>query len=633
MVPYVDTIIDECLLCRQQKLRDKGLGIKDIPNEYFLLDSPIINKQEDYYGPVRFMHANHAASAKDCAVCHHYRPAAPDALETTRCSACHQDAFNKTHPERIGLKAAYHLQCVECHKTRNKGPVDCIGCHMKNVPDHNTLVKLPEKPTPQQVTAECLRCHRSAGEDLLTTAHWLWKGPSPYTMERRKNNQHGKGTDVFNNYCISLITNEARCTSCHAGYGWKDTHFDFNDMNKMDCLVCHDTTGTYQKSPKEAGMPDPAVDLLKVAKNVGHTSRQTCGSCHFSGGGGDGVKHSDLSSELLHPSRNCDIHMGGYDFQCVACHRTRNHQIAGRSNSVPVVEGARSCKNCHADKPHYRDNLLSHHLNKHCETIDCNTCHSPVYAKCKPTKVWWDWSKAGDKNRIVKKDKYGMPDYAWEKGEFAWAESPKPEYAWYNGFVKRILLGDKVDMNQPVVHITEPVGSIKDPNSRITPFKIMKGVQGFDAKYQYALAPHLFPRNKEDKTAYWKNLDWQKAFTDGMAVAGIPYSGEYKWVETWMYWRVEHEVMPASMALSCVQCHESLKKEKTCNRCHQDNRDIDFNKLAHKGTDFSFMASQGRDVSHLIDSTDYINFKALGYKGDPIISGGRFKKLPLGGKE
>jgi len=42
------------------------------------------------------------------------------------------------------------------------------------------------------------------------------------------------------------------------------------------------------------------------------------------------------------------------------------------------------------------------------------------------------------------------------------------------------------------------------------------------------------------------------------------------------------------------------------------------------------MESRGRDVSHLIGSTDYINFKALGYKGDPIVYDGRFKKLPLG---
>jgi hypothetical protein len=31
--------------------------------------------------------------------------------------------------------------------------------------------------------------------------------------------------------------------------------------------------------------------------------------------------------------------------------------------------------------------------------------------------------------------------------------------------------------------------------------------------YHYLLVPHLYPKgNKEDKTAYWKHRDWQKAF-------------------------------------------------------------------------------------------------------------------------
>jgi hypothetical protein len=199
-VPFVETVVDECLLCRSQKLRDKGFGVKDITHSYFLLDSPIIKKQEDYYGPVRFMHSKHAATLNDCSVCHHARPTDEKALETTRCSACHQEAFKPDHPERIGLKAAYHLNCIECHKEMNKGPADCIGCHRKNVPDHKELVKLGPDPAPTEVTRECLRCHKAAGEDMLKSVHWLWKGHSPYTMDHRKEVQHGKATTALNNF-------------------------------------------------------------------------------------------------------------------------------------------------------------------------------------------------------------------------------------------------------------------------------------------------------------------------------------------------------------------------------------------------------------------------------------------------
>jgi len=200
VVPFVEAVRDECRLCRQQRLRDQGLGVKDQSHSYFLLDSPIIRQTEDHYGPVRFMHAKHAVVVKDCALCHHYRPLDEAASETVRCSACHQQPFQKDHLERIGLKAAYHQQCVNCHREMNKGPIDCVGCHTKNSPDHKEKIKLATNPEPSQVTAECLRCHQQAGEDMLKTAHWLWKGPSPYTMDHRKEVDLGKATIATNNF-------------------------------------------------------------------------------------------------------------------------------------------------------------------------------------------------------------------------------------------------------------------------------------------------------------------------------------------------------------------------------------------------------------------------------------------------
>ncbi|MGE4424437.1 MAG: tetrathionate reductase family octaheme c-type cytochrome [Pseudodesulfovibrio sp.] len=646
--PYVEKVLMEDLPLRQQRLRKLGLGPKDMKRSYMLLDSGFVDTYEAKYEPVRFMHAKHAAAlGGDCASCHHYRPADPAAPETVACRSCHQEAFSAKDPRRIGLKAAYHMQCMNCHEKMKKGPVSCEGCHAKRPVDHKDLVRLPENPTPQQVTMECLRCHKQAGEDMLTTAHWLWRGPSPYTVEHRKSVMSGKGTTTLNNFCLSVISNEKRCTSCHAGYGWKDKTFDFSKQENMDCLVCHDTTGSYRKAPPAAGMPDPKVDMVYVAKNVGPTSRQTCGVCHFSGGGGDAVKHADMSSQLNWPDRNCDVHMGGYDFQCTECHKTRNHKISGRSTSVPVAEGSRACEDCHTSSPHYGDSLLDHHLNKHCETVACNTCHSPIYSKCAATKTWWDWSTAGDKERKPRKDKYGKPDYNWMKGDFRWKEASKPTYEWYNGFMERRLLGDAIDPEargfrpgelltpeqkaaMVVTDITRPVGSLDDPHSKITPFKIMAGIQPADAKNRYLLVPHLFPYDKEDASAFWKGTDWQAAFKEGMAKAGLPYSGEYMWVATNMYWRIEHEVMPKEHALSCVQCHDSLKGDKTCDRCHQDSRNAKFRELTEKGADFELLRMMGRDVGGLIGKSDYVDFKKLGYKGDPILYGGRFTKLPLG---
>ncbi len=316
--------------------------------------------------------------------------------------------------------------------------------------------------------------------------------------------------------------------------------------------------------------------------------------------------------------------MGGYDFTCTECHKTYRHRIPGASTTVPATEGELSCTDCHSDKPHSRNNLLSAHLNKHCDTVACNTCHSPVYAKEQPTKTWWDWSKAGDKSRKGNLDENGMPDYHWKKGEMGWSINAKPDYAWYNGYSKQMMLGDKIDPKAPHINLTAPVGSILDSQARITPFKIMKGVQPVDSEYNYLLVPHLFPENKNDTSAYWKTTNWDKSLAYGMKKAGLDYSGKYKWVETWMYWRVNHEVLPAEYALKCNQCHTSLKSEQTCKRCHSDNRYKEYAPLAKKNPDFSYLEEKGYNTNYLKGS-EYLNFKELGYKGDPIIHGGRFK--------
>jgi len=492
------------------------------------------------------------------------------------------------------------------------------------VPDHNQLVKIDDNVDALGITKNCLSCHENEGKAILKTAHWNWHGSSPYTVGHENRVDVGKSHNTINNFCININGNWARCTSCHIGYGWEDQSFDFNDMTKIDCLVCHDTTGTYKKAPPGAGFPKKGVHLVKVAKNVGRPSRNTCGlNCHFLGGGGDAVKHGDMSSSLIKPDKDFDVHMGsgdGMDFKCQDCHKTRNHMISGRSISVAAVEGDLSCEYCHTDRPHIGSELIDHHLNKHTEHVACQTCHIPIYSKGNPTKVSWDWSQAG-KDIKGEKDKYGMPTFMKKKGSFKWDEAVKPTYKWYNGTVQRYLLGDRINING-VTELTKPMGSIKDPSARIYPFKVHEGKQPSDAVYKYLLAPQLWG-------GFWKHWDWDKAFESGMKSAGLKYSGKYEFVETTMYWGLTHEVVPKESALSCAECHRSLTKAPYCGKCHEERPDVSFKELVHKGVNFKFLADLGRDVKDLIGKTNYIDYEALGYEGDPVETGGRFVKLPM----
>jgi octaheme c-type cytochrome (tetrathionate reductase family) len=424
--------------------------------------------------------------------------------------------------------------------------------------DHSQFVKGPFKSGPE-VTKACLQCHQDQAKDFMKTVHWTWSS-------RQKTSDNAEVTlgkiNAVNNFCIALPSNEPRCTSCHAGYGWKDASFDFTKSENVDCLVCHDTTGTYKKFPTAAGHPAyedkewpmksgkkwPAANLEKVAQSVGKPSRQTCGACHFFGGGGDHVKHGDLDSSLTKPKRAMDVHMAvdGANMDCVDCHKGSKHTIPGKALSVSVSMGGTTldCSTCHAGTPHKNERL-----NMHANKIACQTCHIPTFSRTLPTKVWWDWSTAGQDKKSGK-DKYGQKTFDKMKGDFKWAKNVAPSYMWFDGNVDRVQMGETIDPSK-VVHLNYPQGQ-RDKGAKITPFKVMKGKQPYDAGNNVIAVPHLF-----GKGGFWQTYDWNSAIAGGMKKAGLQYSGKFGWVETDMYWKVNHMVVPKAQALKCNDCHSA----------------------------------------------------------------------------
>ncbi len=446
--------------------------------------------------------------------------------------------------------------------------------------DHSKLKELqgPFASGPE-VTQACIGCHTEAAKQVQGSIHWTWELNNPDTGQRL-----GK-KHVVNSYCVAITSNYPRCTSCHVGYGWKDGSFDFSAEQNVDCLVCHDTTGSYKKFPtgaghpayedtKFAGKPVKAVDLVKVAQHVGKTSRATCGACHFSGGGGDGVKHGDIDTSLAKPDKALDVHMAvdGLDYSCATCHTFTNHQPTGSRYQVTakdttgiavpgVKETYGTCESCHGSTPHPVD--LNDRLNAHADKVACQTCHIPAFARGgKATKTWWDWSTAGQKGEdgkpLKKKDAAGNVSYNGMKGDFTWEENVTPEYFWFDGQVRYSLLSDQIDALNPPVEINSIQGSHGDPKARIWPFKVMRGKQPYDTENKTLLVSHLFGKDEE---AYWKSYDWDKALRAGMRMAKEvgqtegDYSGHYDFVETRMYWPITHMVAPKEQALACDGCH------------------------------------------------------------------------------
>jgi len=119
-------------------------------------DSVTIDVIAKYYEPVEFDHAMHTDLAEDCSVCHHHSTGTGTTdiycsrchgeykeLVRVSCQDCHSadtfsaEAINRQgqqdlyHSDMLGLKGAYHQNCLGCHKEMD-GPVGCEDCHAKN---------------------------------------------------------------------------------------------------------------------------------------------------------------------------------------------------------------------------------------------------------------------------------------------------------------------------------------------------------------------------------------------------------------------------------------------------------------------------------------------------------------------
>ncbi len=413
----------------------------------------------------------------------------------------------------------------------------------------------------QAVTAACLSCHNKRGGEIMQTPHWKWE---------REEFIEGKGLvkagkrNILNNFCIGTSASEGTCTRCHIGYGWKDKSFDFANQNNIDCLVCHDNTSTYQKEKGAAGLPKASVDLNYVAQNVGMPTRENCGVCHFWGGGGNNVKHGDLEIAMLDCDKDIDVHMctDGPDMSCTECHVTENHNITGKLYALSSENKNRvTCEQCHLENPH--DDKL---LNEHNYRIACQTCHIPEYAKVNSTKMIWDWSTAGqlddEGHPMHWNDQDGNHKYLAIKGTFIWDDHVIPEYFWFNGTANHTLVSDKLDTANAPVQMNSLHGSYCDKGdsakntqcSKIWPVKVHRGKQIYDSENLTLIQPKLWDKEK-GKGAYWKDFDWDRASREGMAYIGQEYSGSFDFIETEMYWPLNHMVAPKQKSLGCKDCH------------------------------------------------------------------------------
>ncbi len=432
--------------------------------------------------------------------------------------------------------------------------------------DHSKIDALNQNFTSgEEITKACLSCHLKAATQFHKTIHWTWLASGD-----KKDMRYGKAGYSVNNFCISgNAMQDKGCLKCHTSWNKKGT------QGEVNCLKCHNSSGfnfieafedikafSEDTDPDTKGMVlDIQEEIKEAVHQVTFPKRKNCGECHFKGGGGDGVKHGDLDTSLTKPNRMLDVHMGtdGKNFSCTRCHTTVDHHIAGRIYTNPAVETRKSlieddlapkitCVSCHSSEPHKTDSKMNDHTN----VVSCQACHIPKFARVNPTKMWWDWSKAGkmkDGKPYHVEGPYGKHTYKSIKGEFRWEKNVIPEYFWFNGSLKSTTADDVIDPGQ-IVKVSQPVGNKNDPEARIFPFKIHRGKQPYDKVNNKLVAPML-----SGEHGYWTTFDMNDAIKHGNKAIGLPYSGEFDYVETTYAFPITHMVAPKENALTCKECH------------------------------------------------------------------------------
>lgn len=436
-----------------------------------------------------------------------------------------------------------------------------VGINLSLAQDHKENLSGPYENI-RQITEDCLMCHEEAGEEILKSNHWNWL-TSNLPSSEQVDNINGKHIPV-NSFCVLVYGNSTQCINCHLPFSKNDESFEFNSAENIDCLICHDQTGNYKRYPFGTGIPETEIDLLAVAQSVGNgkPKSENCGTCHFSGSGGVMMKSGAMDKSLLYPAEEHDYHLGGLGFGCGDCHNIKGHDIG--SGSKP------SCEDCHDAEPHKKELL-----NTHSAAISCQACHIPAYAITEPAITFWDWSNAGDDKESVKNE-FGEYTYYKSMGELVWAKNIRPEYYWSNDMINYYQPGEKYTKDK-LIDLNKPAGKISDPDSKIFPYKVMKSKQPYDPVNNYLIIPKIYSQD-----GYSKTFDWVSASNAGMKEINLEFSGRVDFIETKMYWPINHMVMSADNSLKCTSCH-------------------------------------GKGGEGLL------NWKELGYPDDPIKRGGRIK--------
>jgi len=296
------------------------------------------------YLPVTFSHRVHAQMSVlsgGCGTCHHYNTSGP----IQPCKNCHQTSRKRDDISKPDLEAAYHRQCITCHREWSHG-TSCNSCH--NL-----------KTTNKEYQKEEVK------KKVKGKVHPALIEPAKIVFETKY--EKGKMVTFFHDDHTKKF--KIDCTSCH---------------KNETCLKCHDVNKTSNEKSK----------IIRAQKSLDEHHKKCfschkedkCESCHL-GKPSEHFDHKKRTGWVLnkfHDELSCakchgsKIPYSKLDTKCVNCHKGWNienfkHTITGLQ--LDETHAQLNCEDCHEEK------------NFAVKPV-CSNCHENfIYPKQKPGKM------------------------------------------------------------------------------------------------------------------------------------------------------------------------------------------------------------------------------------------------------
>ncbi|MCL5270427.1 MAG: cytochrome c family protein [bacterium] len=292
--------------------------VSDLPPETGP-DLVVLRELEDAYEAVPFDHKYHAKMAQmwnGCVTCHHRSPhpgeetgdEAPladgerkqeNAASVPACKSCHREKTAAGDIRMPSLKAAYHRQCLNCHREW-MGENACESCHRpKNArqvaqvgPSPDDIVGRMHPPIPEPVVkAYKTRFTPAAGGNVLF--------------------RHREHTVDFGIKCVNCHHRDS-CVDCHSaasdasvqkplrpGMTWNESHAPCIECHARDAGAARDQCRDCHYKDGEA--PPQAFDHAATGQGLDKDHvKLACGQCH-----------SDLKMALQPTCGNAACHKNG----------------------------------------------------------------------------------------------------------------------------------------------------------------------------------------------------------------------------------------------------------------------------------------------------------------------------------